>query len=387
MKSLPQEAREAWENRDGAIILATVNESGTPNIIYATCVGLYEDGRIVVADNYFDKTRKNIQADSKGAILFITKDKKAYQIKGYLEYHTEGKIFDLMKSWNPEQHPGHAAAALVPEVVFLRSQKTGLKKETDMSSFTEKDISLTILESYYTKLERSVESDVIIAGSGPSGLMAAWRLAQKNMKVLVLEKRLSPGGGIWGGSIGMNEIAVQKEVLPILEEVQVHYKKSGMLFSVDAVELASALCLKSIQSGATILNLMQAEDLCVKNGRVTGVVANRTLLGDKLPIDPLTFTAEAVIDATGHEMVLSDCLRKRGLLEKKEGISIEGPMDAPAGEKFVVENVSEIYPGLWITGMGTCSFYGGPRMGPIFGGMLMSGAKTADMIAERGPCK
>jgi predicted pyridoxine 5'-phosphate oxidase superfamily flavin-nucleotide-binding protein len=123
MKNLAREVREAWENRDGAVVLGTVNESGTPNIIYATCVGLYKDGRIVVADNYFEKTRKNIQAGSKGSILFITKEKKAYQVKGSIEYHTEGKIFDFMKSWNPEEHPGHAAASLVPEAVFSGSKK------------------------------------------------------------------------------------------------------------------------------------------------------------------------------------------------------------------------------------------------------------------------
>jgi hypothetical protein len=51
-------------------------------------------------------------------VLFITKAGKAYQVKGSLEYHHDGDIFDFMKSWNPEQHPGHAAAVLVPECVY-----------------------------------------------------------------------------------------------------------------------------------------------------------------------------------------------------------------------------------------------------------------------------
>jgi predicted pyridoxine 5'-phosphate oxidase superfamily flavin-nucleotide-binding protein len=114
MNSLSEEICKAWENKEDAIILSTVDKDGTPNSIYATCVGLYQNSQIVIADNYFDKTRKNIQAGSKGSALFITKDGKAYQIKGNFEYVTEGPIFDFMKSWNPQKHPGHAAAVLNP---------------------------------------------------------------------------------------------------------------------------------------------------------------------------------------------------------------------------------------------------------------------------------
>jgi len=77
----------------------------------------------VVADNYFSKTRANILAGSLGSVLFITKDGQAYQIKGHLEYHTAGAIFDDMKQWNPPRHPGHAAVALNVEQVYSGSQR------------------------------------------------------------------------------------------------------------------------------------------------------------------------------------------------------------------------------------------------------------------------
>lgn len=115
---IPDAVKEAWERLDGPIVLATVDGNGQPNVIYATCVSLYGEDRLVVADNYFDKTRNNIKAGSKGAALFITNDKKAYQLKGSLEYHTSGDVFEDMKKWNPPAHPGHAAAALVVEDVF-----------------------------------------------------------------------------------------------------------------------------------------------------------------------------------------------------------------------------------------------------------------------------
>lgn len=123
MVALPDTVREAWEDRDGPVILATVSADGVPNIIYATCVGLFGDDRLVVADNYFDKTRKNLLAGSKGALLFRNKKGKAYQAKGTLEYHTSGELFDDMKKWNPAQHPGHAAAALRVEEAYCGAEK------------------------------------------------------------------------------------------------------------------------------------------------------------------------------------------------------------------------------------------------------------------------
>jgi len=120
---IPETVKEAWGRKEGAVVLATVDLAGRPNIIYVTCVSLYGDDRLVVADNYFDKTRKNIKAGSKGAALFITNDKKAYQLKGSLEYHSAGPVFDDMKKWNPPTHPGHGAVALVVEEVYSGSKR------------------------------------------------------------------------------------------------------------------------------------------------------------------------------------------------------------------------------------------------------------------------
>ena len=123
MAALPEKVRKAWEDREGPIILSTVNEDGIPNAIYATCVSLFSEDTVVVANNYFSKTLENILAGSKGTILFITKEGKSYQIKGSIEYHKEGSIFEDMKKWNPKKHPGHAAAALKVEEVYTGAEK------------------------------------------------------------------------------------------------------------------------------------------------------------------------------------------------------------------------------------------------------------------------
>jgi len=123
MAVLPETVSKAWDDKEGPVIFSTVSEDGTPNAIYATCVAQYGPDRLVIADNYFDKTRKNIFSGSKGSILFITSEGKSYQVKGSIEYHQDGDVFMDMKKWNPDKHPGHAAMALKVEEAYSGAEK------------------------------------------------------------------------------------------------------------------------------------------------------------------------------------------------------------------------------------------------------------------------
>ncbi len=123
MSVLPKNVCDAWEMKEGPAVFTTVSDKGIPNTIYVTCAALYNNSQWVVADNYFDKTRKNIFAGSTGSILFITQDRKAYQAKGKIEYVKEGPLFDFMKKCNPPQHPGHAAAVLNVEEVYSGAER------------------------------------------------------------------------------------------------------------------------------------------------------------------------------------------------------------------------------------------------------------------------
>lgn len=80
MAALPKSVVEAWEKRNGPVVLTTVDSDGTPNSIYASCVSMFDDETIVIADNYFDKTKKNILAGCKVSLLFIMNEDKAFQI-------------------------------------------------------------------------------------------------------------------------------------------------------------------------------------------------------------------------------------------------------------------------------------------------------------------
>ena len=63
---------------------------------------------------------------------------------------------------------------------------------------------------------------------------------------------------------------------------------------------------------------------------------------------------------------------------------LEAPVvSLQVGEQTVVENTREVYPGLMVIGMAANEVMGAPRMGPIFGGMLLSGEKAAREILEK----
>jgi len=123
MPQLPEAVSKAWDDHKGPAILTTVGADGVPNSVYVGCVSKFSEDKLVVADNFFNKTRANILAGSKGSLLFITGEGKAYQVKGSIDYEKSGPIFDAMKSGLNPKLPGHAAAVLNVEEVYNGAEK------------------------------------------------------------------------------------------------------------------------------------------------------------------------------------------------------------------------------------------------------------------------
>jgi len=128
------------------------------------------------------------------------------------------------------------------------------------------------------------------------------------------------------------------------------------------------------------------EDVMIREDRVSGFVINWSAIEIAgLHVDPLTIKAKYCIDATGHSAEICRIVeRKVGRLNTPSGkVEEEKSMCAELGEQTVVENTKEVYPGLIVTGMAANAVFGAPRMGPIFGGMLLSGKKAAEIILEK----
>lgn len=252
----------------------------------------------------------------------------------------------------------------------------------------ETQVSKGIISTYFDKLQRCLDLDVAIVGGGPSGIVAAYYLAKAGLKVAQFDRKLAPGGGMWGGAMMFNQIVIQEEAMDIVKEFEINYEAfEDGLYTIDSVESTASLLYHAVHAGATIFNCYSVEDVIFKEDKVSGVVVNWTpVLREGMHVDPLNIYAKCVIDGTGHDSEMCRVVaRKNGIrLETPTGDVIgERSMDVVQGEKQVVEGTKEIYPGLYVCGMASSAVGGTPRMGPIFGGMLLSGKKVADTIVER----
>lgn len=241
-------------------------------------------------------------------------------------------------------------------------------------------VTRAITERYYQKFLDSVECDVAVVGGGPSGLVAASILGSEGFKVSLFEEKLSLGGGIWGGGMMFNQVVVQEEATEVLDEFNINYENySGKYYTLDAIEMVGSLVYHASRN-SRVFNLTTVEDVMIKNEKMAGLVLNWTAVEMAgLHIDPLTISSKAVIDATGHDASVCNIVAKK---TEKFDLWGERYMDAESADKGVIEKTSEVFPGLYVTGMSVAAFYGLPRMGPIFGGMLLSGKKVAELVAK-----
>lgn len=260
-------------------------------------------------------------------------------------------------------------------------------KKIDTDTFlsaSESQITKAIVQGFAKDFEKYAETDVIIVGAGPSGLMAGKELASKGVKVLIIERNNYLGGGFWIGGFLMNKITIRAPAESILNELEIPYEKySESLYVSNGPHACSKLIAAACDAGIKILNMTKLDDVVLHEDKVSGVVVNWTPVS-ALPreitcVDPIALESKVVIDATGHDACMVKKLEERGLLKTQ----IFGAMWVEKSEDLVVEHTSEAYLGLIVTGMAVSTTYGLPRMGPTFGAMLMSGKRAAEIAIEK----
>ncbi len=253
-------------------------------------------------------------------------------------------------------------------------------------------ISKAIIENFYKKFLDVLDVDVALVGGGPANLVCGTLLGQKGIKAALFESRLAPGGGMWGGGMMFNEIVVQETALPLLKKMGINYSQySSGYYTADSVESTSTLISNCVKSGTKIFNLMKVVDVMFRETagekRVNGLVLQWTPVNQiDLHVDPLTIRAQYVVDGTGHPADVCAIIARKidaQLNTRTGGVVGEMSMWADRGEQLTIDNSVEIYPGLFVLGMAANASQGAPRMGPVFGGMLLSGEKIASELIKK----
>ena len=247
----------------------------------------------------------------------------------------------------------------------------------------EKEVTRAIVHEFAAQFEEYVESDVLIAGAGPSGLICGRDLAAQGHKVLIIERNNYLGGGFWIGGYLMNKITVREPADQVLDELGVpHHLVSEGLHVADGPHACSKLIAAACDAGVRFANMTTVDDVVLREGgRAAGLVINWTPI-KALPreitcVDPVALETRVVVDATGHDAAVVRTLADRGLLD----LPGCGPMWVERSEDAVVEHTGEVQPGLVAIGMAVSSIFALPRMGPTFGAMLLSGKKGAQIVA------
>lgn len=260
-----------------------------------------------------------------------------------------------------------------------------MAEEKIFSAVGEKEITRAIVNEFAKQFSEYVESDCLIIGAGPSGLMAGRELAKEKLKVLIVERNNYLGGGFWIGGYLMNKLTVRDPGQEVLSELNVPFQEvSKGLYVADGPHACSKLIAAACDAGVKFANMTVFDDVVLREGnRVAGAVVNWTPV-EALPrqitcVDPVALESKIVVDATGHDASVVKKLEERGIV-KTVGF---GAMWVEKSEDLVVEHTGEVHPGLVVCGMSVTTTYGLPRMGPTFGAMLLSGKKAAEVVLKK----
>ena len=119
---------QAVINKQEVHVLSTATKEGIPNIIYLTFLKIYNDEQILIANNKFSKTEKNIIENPRiSFVVFDKENKKAYQLKGDVEIHQDDEIYEDTVEWvktkRPDMNSPKSGVILNVKEIFCGAEK------------------------------------------------------------------------------------------------------------------------------------------------------------------------------------------------------------------------------------------------------------------------
>jgi uncharacterized protein len=97
MAALSERMKEVFA-KQRIFVLGTADSRGVPNVVPVGSVKILNDNTVLVSDQYFHKTMKNLKENPKVAISFWEMS-EGYQIKGRAKIYTKGKIYEETAEW------------------------------------------------------------------------------------------------------------------------------------------------------------------------------------------------------------------------------------------------------------------------------------------------
>ncbi|KAM4101901.1 hypothetical protein ACB094_05G180800 [Castanea mollissima] len=258
----------------------------------------------------------------------------------------------------------------------------------DLKSFTfqpikESTVSREMTRRYMTDMITYADTDVVIVGAGSAGLSCAYELSKNpSIRIAIIEQSVSPGGGAWLGGQLFSAMVVRKPAHHFLDELEIEYDEQE-----NYVVIKHAAFKLLARPNVKLFNAVAAEDLIVKEERVSGVVTNWALVSmnhdTQSCMDPNVMEAKVVVSSCGHDGPFGATGVKRlksiGMIDSVPGMKA---LDMNTAEDAIVRLTREIVPGMIVTGMEVAEIDGAPRMGPTFGAMMISGQKAAHLALK-----
>ncbi len=102
MTEMTEQVRSIFE-KERIVILATASKDGIPNAVPVGAKKVIDNETILISNQYFGKTLKNMNENPNAALTFWdTKTHEGYQIKGFVTIETSGKRFEETAAWIDE---------------------------------------------------------------------------------------------------------------------------------------------------------------------------------------------------------------------------------------------------------------------------------------------
>ncbi|MBN2402823.1 MAG: pyridoxamine 5'-phosphate oxidase family protein [Spirochaetes bacterium] len=130
MAKVTEEIKESLKSVKTAF-LSTASKNGTPNVVPIGAFRFLDDETLLISDQFFNKTLKNLKENPKIALAWWG-GKGGFQIKADITIHTGDEIFrqdvEWVQSIRKDLNPKSAVVCRVTEVYIVKGGPDAGKK-------------------------------------------------------------------------------------------------------------------------------------------------------------------------------------------------------------------------------------------------------------------